>query len=93
MTNAAAHSHHSRRSMRRKFVRRTLVLANSGSPAVFGLCCGNDQSLAAAAPRNPPVFSVADSGALRRSLIPLFCSCTKLAKQPLFSSPTSDVRR
>src|SRR5260370_4231751 len=47
MTNAAAHSHHSLRSIRRKLVRSALVFSSSGLLTAFGLCSRNADSFPA----------------------------------------------
>ncbi len=45
MTTAAAHSHHSRRSIRRKFARRAALCASPILPTVFALRSRNHHLL------------------------------------------------
>jgi hypothetical protein len=58
---AAAHSHHSRLSMRRKFTRRAVVCASSGWPTVFGWCDCNIHRSVSTFPLSHPIAFVGDS--------------------------------
>src|SRR5208337_884269 len=54
ITKAAAQSHHSRRSMRRKFARRNLGCVTSGLPTLFVRCVRTNSPWASTFLRKPP---------------------------------------
>jgi hypothetical protein len=85
MTNAAAHSHHSRRSMRRKLVRTTVVCPPVWAPTawttVFGCWDRNNHPLAPTFPRTLLRARAADQGA--------FCGLLLLPSLLARNSPCS----
>jgi hypothetical protein len=89
MTTAAAHSHHSRRSIRRKFVRRALVCATPGSPLFLARRSRTSHPWASTSWRKPPCFQT--SGALRGPPILPIRSCKKPARAVFV--PTLRIRR
>jgi hypothetical protein len=92
MVTNGAHCHISRRSIRREFVRITLVSAIPGSPNFFNRCRRTNHPWTSTFLHKLYALETG-LGALRGSLILLILSCTKPSKQPCFSLPVSDVRR
>jgi hypothetical protein len=86
MTNAAAHSHHSRRSIRRKLVRTTVVCppvcALRGWTTVFGCRDRNNHPLAPTFPHTLMRARASDLGA--------FCGCSS---SPPFLHETHQAAR
>ena len=82
MTNAATHSHHSRRSIRRKLARRALVGALPGSATGFDLCTRNDHSLSPPLVRAVRAMRGDELRVLRGSPYLPIRSCTRITKQP-----------